>query len=264
LTASDNSDSPHRGREERSRRFSWVNAGVIVSVLTLIATVIGIVVSHRDNVTNPPGGAVGPPPSTALTAPISSTPIGAPPAAIGQGADCLGIDQTAKNCKEPGTGVRLHQINCTSTGVLQSWGLNPDLDFLSLSTKRSGGDCVAYPGETATNAGISGADIVRAQHGMVPPSLRVCARASGTPALACNAPHELEYVGDWVSDNGLVDLQDRCTDLGTQYTENTLAIGSGLVAAHMSSQSQYRCLLKVQSGSLIGSVRGIGGGALPR
>lgn len=211
------------------------------------------------------------PPSTTATGSGGTEPPGA--TRDGQGAQAVsgecGLPSTgrAADCTAREVAVALDDVTCTASGVLGHMGLNPDLDSLDLNLVLSDRRCWVQPGQAATTAGATAADIVRAAAGSVSSRLRECARDGGRIATACSDRHEQEWVGDWWSRSPTTDSAAECRSRAARYTGMSVDGLANRIIVQVAERSadgpQVRCVVAAENVTLTDSVRNLRGSPLP-
>lgn len=229
--SSNNEDHPPR----------WTNiVGAIAGAVVAVVAVFAFALPFFKTVDSPPDAADG-----FTEGPYVGTDL--------RGSGCT-EDETG--CVAPPTPNDVPGSDCTVPGITQVWGLDPALDALLLDVEHDGDTCTVRPNSVSELAGGTLDDIVRAQSGSVPDVLRECARLSGQPVVACNQPHEIEYVGAQF-DQGVNGSPDStCSELGREYAATTYD-GSGVNfgVVEQGDGRFVRCALVTEHGHATTSIR---------
>lgn len=179
-------------------------------------------------------------------------------------AQCVAMSGDAAPCTATHAGALVDLTDCSPTAAMNAWGLDPQLDSLSLTTVVLARQCAVFPGDVAVKGGASGNDVLASMAGHVPSALRECARSAGTD-VPCSQAHEIEFVGDWKRIPPIDDTHDICRSTAARYTATALTPTSELRSETAKTNGElYRCAVRVDHDSLSGSVRDIGGDPLPR
>jgi hypothetical protein len=245
-----------------SRRNFWAIVGVAIAFTALV---LGIITLPGND------GASRPSSPTPVTSNSSSSTTSPPPGAatstpVGDSCrDSGGVAVVA--CATPGSRLVVSGTECAQGAVLRSWGLDPEVEQLRLDVRLVAGTCTVGGANLSGSQAVEAADLIAAAGGRISPDLRTCARLGGQPEVACNTPHELEWTSPWSRrDETKEVLSGQCHDIGTRYTDRTLAengeLTAPLILATRGTVPYYRCAIR-STGVLNGSVRKLGSSELP-
>lgn len=213
-------------------------AAITGALIAFVAFLVPMVLDDRPDV-NPPD------PEPGTTSPVQSSVQ----------TSCAQGDGSCDSSE-----VELVMQDCSTTGVLNAWGMDPQLDSLLIDVVKVNDACRVQPNFVAREAGASIADVEAAQRGNVPDVLRECARRSAVSVVACSEPHEIEYVGpvfDSVPDS---DPGPACSILGRTYAATSFKVGAdpNFGVIELPGEDSVRCALIFEQGSSETSVRNDG------
>ena len=145
---------------------------------------------------------------------------------------------------------------CSMRGVLNAWGLDPQLDALLIEVVGTVADCQVWPNDLSTAAGGAVGDIRAAEIGIIADVLRECARAAGEPVVPCSESHEVEFVGASFAVALGADPASICEERGRKYAATTYDADSRVNYGTVEFPGgSARCVLKLEHGSSTTSLR---------
>jgi hypothetical protein len=242
---------------------------LILTAVGVLATTAGVYIAYLTYVQGEEPGS-----DERIAAPsvpaLSSTSQGTRSATATAVAVVCGSPNTgaAVDCHDANASFRLSQPACAAKSVLPLWRLDPELDALDLVFTDKGDVCWVKPGNVATRAGASAADLVKAAGGSVNDALRECAAGRDVVPIACSQAHQIEWMGEWTASD-TVAPSDSCQRKATDYTRMTMSGTENRLVAESAERTadgvnQTRCLVRVEGIVLDGTLRNLRNGQLPQ
>ena len=226
----------------------WVKIGSIAGVVGAVAAVLTFAFPRDSS-----GGGAQPPTSTSqLTSTQSSAPAG---------GDCIDGQGQPAGCMDSDAGLVVAASPCDVDVALRTMGVDTGLRQVDVRAEVVGERCVLKPGALAAPAGASAQDIRRLGTAESVPALSLCYATQGGPEVPCSAPHTIEYVRPWqTNDDG--QATQVCDAAARRYTNRTFdSPTEELKVGALKASGQFRCAVAAPE-PLTASVWQIGGAAI--
>lgn len=236
----------------------WVKIGGIAAVVSAVVAVGGALAS---GVVSLGGGAESRTPAAVATQQVVQPTSKAPEVPAGE-ADCLDPTGSAIACADSAAGLAVSAEPCDSDAALRWLGVDTGLRQVAVEAKDVDGQCLLTPGDSARAAGATAADIRVLSNGESVPSLTLCFATESGPEVPCSSPHRIEYVGQWLPDDGGSSAQQACDAAARRYANRTFESPTeelGVVVLRTSDS--YRCGISAPK-SLDSSLWQIAGAAI--
>ncbi len=226
---------------------------VIVAIGTVGSPVVDAIVglTPRNSDTQQPPSVLSTPALTS-TGPSSETiPAGdastTPPPTSGPG--CRSADGQVVSCSAAGSGILTTVTSadqCTSDALRKRWGFSSSV-MLTITARNTPSGCLVLPSPLASQSGADGDDIAQAQRTKLNGKLLPCARTDVNTTVSCAAPHEYEWIGDWMNLPAGQNKDSWCQELAKQYTSDPLTADSQFMSKPFTSANgESRCSVRMR------------------